>query len=142
MARAIVAGLTGVGAKVTVYNRTVAKAERLAEEFNCKFAPAAAMVGCRAKVIINCTSLGMYPETDVTPVPREVLESGMVVFDTVYNPMETLLLAQAKEAGAEIVNGAEMFLAQAMAQFKLFTETDADKERMRTTISNCLSKQQ
>ncbi|NIA17531.1 MAG: shikimate dehydrogenase, partial [Planctomycetes bacterium] len=134
VARAIVAGLTETGAKVIIYNRTVAKAERLAEEFNCKSAPLDAMDSRRTEVIINCTSLGMYPDVDITPVPREILRPSTVVFDTVYNPIETLLLAQAKEAGAKIVNGAEMFLAQAMAQFKLFTGTEADEEYMRTII--------
>ena len=62
----------------------------------------------------------------------------MVVFDTVYNPIETLLLRQAKEAGARVINGAEMFLAQAAAQFKLFTGTEADEEYMRRTIFDCL----
>ncbi len=138
VSRAIVAGLTGVGAKVVIYNRTVAKAEQLAEEFNCKFAPASALSNCDAEVIINCTSLGMYPETDVTPVPQEVLKQGMVVFDTVYNPIETLLLAQAKQAGAKTVSGAEMFLGQAFAQYKLFTGTEADKKIMRAAILECL----
>ncbi|NIA16887.1 MAG: shikimate dehydrogenase, partial [Planctomycetes bacterium] len=137
-ARAIVAGLTATGAKVTIYNRTAAKAEKLADEFNCKSAPLDAPDICRAEVIINCTSLGMYPDVDFTPVPRKMLRPSMVVFDTVYNPIETLLLRQAKEAGARVINGAEMFLAQAAAQFKLFTGTEADEEYMRRTIFDCL----
>ena len=138
VSRAIVAGLTSVGAKVVIYNRTVKKAKRLAEEFNCKFAPADELSNCDAEVLINCTSLGMYPETDVTPIPQEVLKQDMVVFDTVYNPIETKLLAQAKKAGAKTVNGAEMFLGQALAQYKLFTGTEPDKEFMRASILRCL----
>lgn len=141
VARAIVAGLTGTGAKVIIYNRTAAKAKRLAEEFNCNSAPLDRLDSCRAEVLINCTSLGMYPDVDFTPVPREILQPEMVVFDTVYNPIETLLLTHAKEAGAKVVNGAEMFLAQAMAQFKLFTKTEVSEEHMRTAVFDCLGGQ-
>ena len=57
----------------------------------------------KAKLLINCTSVGMYPDTDATPVPQECLKKNMAVFDTVYNPTETLLLKQAKEAGCKTI---------------------------------------
>lgn len=139
VSRAIVAGLAEVGAKVTVYNRTVSKAEALAEEFGCKYAGLEGIKGMNAKVLVNCTSIGMYPEVEASPVPEECLCSEMAVFDTVYNPLETMLLKQAAEAGAQTVNGAEMFVRQAMAQYKLFTGTDANEEIMRKTVFDCLS---
>jgi 3-dehydroquinate dehydratase / shikimate dehydrogenase len=137
-ARAVAAGLCEVGAKVTIYNRTVEKAKALAKEFNCKSAGLDEAAGMEAEVVINCTSIGMSPKTDVSPVPKEALKEGMVVFDTVYNPLETLLLKDAKAAGAKTVNGAEMFVRQAMAQFKLFTGQEADEEVMRKTVFDCL----
>jgi 3-dehydroquinate dehydratase/shikimate dehydrogenase len=81
----------------------------------------------------------MHPNIDQTPLPKEYLKKGMAVFDTVYNPPETLLLKQAKQVHAKTIDGLSMFINQALAQFKLFTGTDANAELMRETISNCLS---
>ncbi|MBW8041827.1 MAG: shikimate dehydrogenase [Planctomycetes bacterium] len=141
VARAIVAGLSDVGTGIKIYNRTVEKAEKLAAEFNCDFAPLSDLSNVEAKLLINCTSIGMHPNIDAAPFPQEGLKKDMVVFDTVYNPAETLLLKQAKEAGAKTIDGIVMFVNQALAQFKLFAGTDGNAELMRKTISNCLSGQ-
>jgi len=141
-ARAVVAGLVDVGAKVTVYNRTVAKAQALSEEFKCRYAPLEALTQMDAQVVINCTSIGMHPDVDKTPVPAEYIKSNMTVFDTVYNPAETLLLKQAAKAGAKTISGIEMFVRQAMAQYKLFIGTAEPPEKtMRETILSCLSQE-
>jgi 3-dehydroquinate dehydratase/shikimate dehydrogenase len=139
VAKAIVAGLSDAGAKITIYNRTVERGEKLAAEFGCEFAPLDDLANLDARLLINCTSIGMHPNTDETPIPQEYLKKDMVVFDTVYNPAETLLLKQAKEAGAKTIDGLSMFIDQAAAQFKLFTGKDANPKLMRKTISNCLS---
>jgi 3-dehydroquinate dehydratase/shikimate dehydrogenase len=139
VAKAIVAGLSDAGAKITIYNRTVERGEKLAAEFNCDFAPLDDLPNVEAKLLINCTSIGMYPDTDQSPVPKEYFKKGMAVFDTVYNPAETLLLKEAKQAGAKTIDGLSMFINQAAAQFKLFTGQNADPKLMRKTISNCLS---
>jgi len=136
-----VAGLADEGAKVKIYNRTVTKGEKLAEEFNCDFAPLDDLPNIDAKLLINCTSIGMYPNVDATPVPQEYLKKGMAVFDTVYNPAKTLLLKEAKRKRAKTIDGISMFVNQGMAQFRLFTNTDGDAEIMRKTICDCLSKQ-
>jgi 3-dehydroquinate dehydratase/shikimate dehydrogenase len=132
-----VAGLANVGAKVTVYNRTVAKAQALSEEFKCRYAPLDALGRMDAQVVVNCTSIGMHPDIDKTPVPTECLKADMTVFDTVYNPAETLLLKQASGAGAKTVSGVEMFIRQAMAQYKLFVGAEAGEppeKTMRKTV--------
>jgi len=140
VARAIVAGLSGAGAKIKIYNRTIEKAERLAAEFGCEFAGLDDLPGLDAKLIINCTSIGMYPNVDETPVPAQYLKKGMVVFDTVYNPARTMLLKQAKKAGAKTIDGLSMFINQALAQFKLFTGQEGNDTLMRKTICNELSR--
>jgi shikimate dehydrogenase len=134
VAKAIVAGLSDAGAKITIYNRTVERGKKLAAEFGCEFAPLDNLANLDAKLVINCTSIGMYPNVDETPIPQEYLKKDMVVFDTVYNPAETLLLKQAKQAGAKTIDGLSMFINQALAQFKLFTGKDADPKLMRKTI--------
>jgi 3-dehydroquinate dehydratase/shikimate dehydrogenase len=81
----------------------------------------------------------MYPDTNATSVPQECLKKNMAVFDIVYNPAETLLLRQAKEAGCKTISGMDMFINQAAAQFKLFTGKTPNLKLMRKTISNCLA---
>ncbi|MCK5472611.1 MAG: shikimate dehydrogenase, partial [Planctomycetes bacterium] len=134
VARAIVAGLTDAGAKVCIYNRTVEKAEKLAEEFGCDFAALSELGTLDAKLVVNCTSIGMYPEVDATPLPQEYIKKDMAIFDTVYNPFETLLLKQAKEAGAKTIDGLTMFVNQAAEQFKLFTGKETEPKLIQKTV--------
>ncbi len=138
-ARALVAGLVGEGAKVTIYNRTVKKAQRLADEFECEYGSLDDLKNLDAKLLVNCTSLGMFPDIETTPLPAEYLKKGMTVFDTVYNPSQTLLLKNAKKARAKTVSGIEMFINQAAAQFKLFTKQDPDTNLIRNIVSHCLT---
>ena len=134
VARAIVAGLADVGAIVTIYNRTLEKAHKLAHEFHVHAAPLSAMANMEAKILINGTSIGMHPNVDETPVPKEYLHKDMIVFDTVYNPLETRLLKEAKEAGAKTISGAEMFINQAAEQFKLFTHSQPSTAVLRKVV--------
>jgi 3-dehydroquinate dehydratase/shikimate dehydrogenase len=138
VARALVAGLVGEGAKVTIYNRTVKKAQRLADEFECRFGSLADLKNLDAKLLVNCTSLGMFPDIETTPIEPAYVKKGMVVFDTVYNPPQTLLLRNAKKARAKTVSGLEMFINQAAAQFKLFTRQEPETNLMRKILSEYL----
>ena len=134
VARAIVAGLSDAGARITIYNRTVEKVEKLAGEFKCEYAPLDELSEIDAMLLVNCTSIGMYPNADATPVPKELLKRGTAVFDTVYNPAETLLLKEAKKKRTKRIDGVSMFVNQAMAQFELFTGTKGDAKLMRETV--------
>jgi len=138
VARAIVAGLSDADAKIKIYNRTLERAERLAAEFGCEFAGLDDLQDLDAKLLINCTSIGMHPNIDATPVPKEYLKKGMVIFDTVYNPAQTLLLKQAKRKKLKTIDGLSMFINQALAQFKLFTGQNANPVLMRKTICTYL----
>ncbi len=134
VARALAAGFTDVGAKVTIYNRTIEKARALAEEFGCEVCPLERLSQLDARILINCTSVGMHPNRDETPVPAELLKRDMVVFDTVYNPAETLLLKNARQAGAQVIDGVTMFVNQAALQFEMFTNSVAPRHLMRQTV--------
>jgi len=138
VARAIVAALSDIGADITVYNRTLSKAQALAAEFACGFDGLDGLSRLDAKLLINCTSVGMHPKPDESPAPKECIRKGMVVFDTVYNPAETLLLRQARRAGAKTIDGVSMFVNQAMTQFRLFTGRAGDAELMREIIHDSL----
>ena len=73
----------------------------------------------------------MHPNLDDTPFEPKHLKPEMVVFDTVYNPEQTLLLKQAREAGCRVITGVDMFVGQAALQFKLFTGREAPTDLMR-----------
>jgi 3-dehydroquinate dehydratase / shikimate dehydrogenase len=134
VARAIGAGLVDVGAEVTIYNRTVTKAETLAGELGCQWAGLDALEDLACSLLVNCTSIGMSPKTEATPVPAPYLQSDMTVFDTVYNPLETQLLQQARACGAKTIDGVSMFVGQAMAQFKMFTGVQGNATLMRSVV--------
>jgi shikimate dehydrogenase len=87
-----------------------------------------------ADIIINCTPIGMHPNEGVSLVPVELFRAGQVVFDVVYNPLETRLLCDAKSRGLLTVSGVEMFINQAAMQFERFTGTEAPVEVMRRVV--------
>jgi 3-dehydroquinate dehydratase/shikimate dehydrogenase len=93
----------------------------------------------KCDLLVNCTPLGMHPNLDETPFESGHLKKEMVVFDTVYNPEQTLLLKQAREAGCRIITGVDMFVGQAALQFYLFTGREAPIELMRQVIRRTIS---
>ena len=93
----------------------------------------------KCDLVVNCTPLGMHPNLDDTPYDPKHLKPEMVVFDTVYNPEQTLLLKQAREAGCRVITGVDMFIGQAALQFRLFTGRDAPAELMRQVIRRMIS---
>jgi shikimate dehydrogenase len=92
-----------------------------------------------ADVIINCTPIGMHPNEDASLVPAELFRSGQVVFDIVYTPLETRLLADARAHGLKVISGVEMFINQAVLQFRHFTGVDAPVEVMRRVVMEKLA---
>jgi 3-dehydroquinate dehydratase/shikimate dehydrogenase len=133
--RAVVAGFCDNGCKVTITNRTEEKAKELAKEFKCKVCD---LKKIKADIVVNCTSLGMHPNVDASALAASAITDNMVVFDTVYNPMETKLLKVAKAVGAKTVDGVSMFVEQAVAQFEMFTDKPAPKALMRRVVESNL----
>ncbi len=119
-ARAIAVGVAEKGGRLTILNRTVEKAEKLAMELNCHFGAITDFKNITTEILINVTSVGMYPEIDCAPVNTEDVRD-MVVFDAVYNPEKTKLLRCAEENNCAIISGMEMFINQAAEQFRLWT---------------------
>jgi 3-dehydroquinate dehydratase/shikimate dehydrogenase len=134
-ARAVVAGLAEAEAKVKIYNRTVERAKHLAADFKCDYASLDSLHKLKEKLIVNCTSIGMYPHEDASPIDVKLLQKHIAVFDTVYTPAETMLLKHAKQTGCPVISGVDMFLRQAAEQFKLFTGQKANTEIMKKVLS-------
>src|SRR5437763_4140211 len=135
VARAIAFGLVRRGAHVTIANRHDDRATRLAEEVGCRTVTWSARASTIADVIINATPVGMHPDVDDTPLPPAAFSRpGMVVFDTIYHPENTMMLKLARERGSQAVTGLDMFLRQAALQFKLYTGRDAPVDVMREAL--------
>ena len=144
-ARAIVAALAAHGATVIIYNRTQQKADALANEFakssqnKIVAAPWDTLCDSCCDAYINCTPLGMHPNTKTSPIEGDPAWSAdTVVFDTVYNPLETTFLKLAKKKGAKMVPGTEMFVRQAAIQFKEFTGKEAPVDLFRQVLLEAL----
>ena len=76
-------------------------------------------------VIINCTPLGMYPNTDAAPtIPYAALSPRHLLYDLVYNPEVTLFMREGRRFGATVKNGLEMLHLQALASWKFWNEQD------------------
>jgi len=80
----------------------------------------------------------MKPNENASPINPELIRPDMVIFDLVYNPIETLLLRKAKEAGAKTINGLSMLLHQGAASFKIWTGVDAPLDVMRVALKKAL----
>ena len=139
-ARAIVAALAGEGAvEITVANRTASRGEEIAAFAGELGAYASAVPleeagraarGCR--FIVNATTTGMGGEQ--SPVPEEAIPPDSVVYDIVYRPMSTDLLAKARRRGAEAVYGYEMLVGQAGRSFEIWHGVKAPYEAMRAAV--------
>lgn len=146
-ARGLAFGALERGAsKICIVNRTEGKAVELAEELgdaaNGMSLDAFNDVegGAQFDVLMNTTSVGMHPDIDDTPVNSKLFKHGQVVFDAVYNPLETRLLKEAAAAGCVTVSGMEMFVRQAAEQFRLwFPDVETPVDVMRKVVVSRLS---
>ncbi len=138
-ARGICYGLKEAGAEVVIVNRTHGKAEQLAQETSTTALEIDKITNRRFDIIANSTSVGMHPNCDVSPVPTKMLHDKMVAFDAIYNPRQTKFLKEAKDAGAEIVDGVEMFVGQAVRQFEIWQEGKAPAKVMENIVIKRLS---
>lgn len=130
--------------EVVIANRTAAKAEALAADIG-EGTRAALLEDVtnglegRFDVVMNTTSVGMHPNVSDSPVAggADVLTAmgQPLVFDAVYNPLNTKLLGEARSAGCVCVSGLEMFVRQAAEQFRLwFPEIPPNVELMRSVV--------
>jgi len=142
------------GAHLTILNRQLEMdwAEELASRISYDFGKEVkalelsfenlAMVMERAEMLINATSVGMSPNSEDTPVPDQLLKSGLVVCDIVYNPIKTRLLREAEAAGARTMGGIDMLIWQGALAFEKWTEQPAPFDLMRKEAIKVLEKRE
>lgn len=87
--------------------------------------------------IANGTPVGMYPNTDASPLTKEVVERASGVFDAIYNPEETLLLNYAKSHGIPYQNGLSMLVLQALQAEQLWNNIMLDDRQIESVIAQC-----
>lgn len=125
-ARAIGFGLKERGCRLVIFNRTMDKGKELAEELTSVYEPLSSFIGMKAEeidaeVVVNATSVGMYPHDTESPLPKGALRKGMTVMDIVYSPLRTKFLREAEEQGCQIIDGLEMLARQGEAQLEIWT---------------------
>jgi len=127
-ARAAVFGLKERGSEVYILNRSAAPAKKLAHRAHARIMKRADLKKLAFDVIINATPVGMGNARESPLHENEI--NARYVFDMVYDPAETRLLKLAKERGAQIIPGIEMFVHQAARQFEIWTGKPAPWDEM------------
>lgn len=119
-ARAIAFGLKEKGCDVVISNRSSDRGNELAGELGFAYMPLSSIEGIETDILINATSVGMYPNDGKSPLPKKCLKEGMTVMDIVYHPLQTKLLREAEEHGCQTINGLEMLARQGSAQLEIW----------------------
>ncbi|PEQ44130.1 shikimate dehydrogenase [Bacillus cereus] len=139
--RAIYFSLADVGVKaIDIANRTRDKAENLVAGCLANVNSHALSLEHAAKaqgeydIIIQTTTIGMHPHVEHTPLEIRSLKKGAIVSDIIYNPFETKILGDAKEQGAIIQNGIDMFVYQGALAFEMWTECVPNIDRMKQLV--------
>jgi 3-dehydroquinate dehydratase/shikimate dehydrogenase len=135
-ARAAVFGLKERGAEVWVMNRTSAKGQKLARQAKAHSIKRADLKKVAFDVIINATPVGMGNTRDCPLKEQEI--QARVVFDMVYDPVETRLLQIARAKGIAVIPGIEMFVQQAARQFEIWTGKPAPAADMLRAVTIAL----
>jgi 3-dehydroquinate dehydratase/shikimate dehydrogenase len=134
MAKAVTYALRTRDVEVAIAARSFEKAAELAEQFRCRPVDWSNRHSQNAEIVINCTPVGMHPHVDDTPFQGEYLRRAMIVFDTVYNPEQTLLVKQARDKECYVITGVDLFVRQAVAQFQYFADQPGPGDIMRQEI--------
>jgi shikimate dehydrogenase len=128
--------------ELVILNRTLEKAENLVNDLAVVSGKKAKLEAKRlcdeeiekelknTDILINTSSVGMHPNETETPVSPDFLDARMVVFDLVYEPLETTLLREARKIGAKTIDGLTMLVHQGAASFEIWTDKKAPIEVM------------
>jgi shikimate dehydrogenase len=150
-ARSVVYALASERCRVTIHNRTHSRAQHLVEDLQSAELPGTVdRVGThtnlsqldlgRFDLLVNATSVGMWPDTDASPWPEGLAMPGhWTVFDLVYNPVDTQLLSQARASGATPIGGLSMLVHQGALAFQLWTGQQAPVGLMQAAAQAALA---
>jgi shikimate dehydrogenase len=150
--RSVVFRLAQEEASVTLVNRTRERADRIAHDVAVSIPSSQVSTldindvreltdaVSRAELLVNTTSVGMSPYVaEMPPIPLEAFHPSLFVYDLIYNPFETRLLATARDKGCQVLNGAGMLAYQGAAAFEKWTGVYPDVRVMENVVINQLS---
>jgi 3-dehydroquinate dehydratase / shikimate dehydrogenase len=139
-ARAAAFALAQAGAVVAICARREKAAKNLARAIRGEVIPRRALHGQYFDAVLNATPVGMYPNHGLSPLKASELNCR-IVMDLIYRPQKTLLLKLAERKRIKTVSGVEMFLAQGIAQWEIWTEKHAPESAMRRAVIAALHKE-
>jgi 3-dehydroquinate dehydratase/shikimate dehydrogenase len=138
-ARGAAFALSDAGAKIALVGRNADRVRALAKICNAEALGKDQLSGRHFDAVVHATPLGMFPNVNECFFNGHI--PGDVVFDMVYNPMETALLRKAREQGKTIVPGIDMFIEQAVRQFEIWTGETAPRPAMLKAAVEALESQ-
>lgn len=142
-ARAISYAFSKYCDSIIFLNRTQKKSKALSRELNQKDINASYLPLTRASIdqslehadmLVNATSVGMHPRTEESLIPPDLLRPELIVFDLVYNPIDTKLLRDAKRKGLTTIDGTHLLVYQGAIAFEKWTGQKAPIEIMRDAV--------
>lgn len=136
-ARGAACALAEAGARLTICGRNADRVRALAKAFNATALSIADIKDRTFDALVHATPVGMFPHADQCLFPDRI--PAGVVFDMVYNPLDTLLLKRAREQGRTVIGGLEMFLEQAVRQFEIWTGESAPRAAMEKAALEALN---
>jgi 3-dehydroquinate dehydratase/shikimate dehydrogenase len=139
-ARAAAFALAQAGSNVCLCARRPERARALARAVGGQVVARAGLAHEFFDGIVNCTPVGMHPRGG-SPLSSAELNCR-IVMDMVYRPRETELLRLARHKGIEVISGVEMFLAQGLAQYEIWTGERAPESAMRRAVVLALSREE
>jgi 3-dehydroquinate dehydratase/shikimate dehydrogenase len=135
-ARGAACALADAGTKVALTGRNPDRVRALARLVNGEPISHEQILLRHFDIVINATPVGMWPNCNESPFDGAI--PGEIVFDMVYNPLETMLIRSAREQGKQVVPGVKMFIEQAVRQFELWTGETAPRSAMETAALDAL----
>lgn len=143
-ARAIAYIMAEEAKKIVIANRTIKKAIKIANELKKYFntnievqnnsASVLKEESKKADILINTTPIGMHPNVQLSPINAEFLHEDLIVYDIVYNPLETKLIRDATEKGCKTIGGLDMLVNQGALSFEWWTNKKPNVNLMKNKI--------
>lgn len=134
-ARAVAHALTAFDCHIYVYARNPESAKSFVALFKGRVGYMDVALKNQYDILINCTPVGQYPFINESPLPRAFIGGASLVFDTIYNPTETVLLSYAREEGAKCIGGRDMLIYQAYESQRIWQEKDLTQDELYGTIN-------
>ncbi|MDD5712615.1 MAG: shikimate dehydrogenase, partial [Smithellaceae bacterium] len=141
-AKAAAFGIIKEGGRAIIVNRTLERGMQLACDLGCPFFRIQDIGRIDGDCLINTTPVGMWPHTDVSPVPAEVLQNFRWVMDVIYTPMKTKLIKDADAYGRITIPGMGMFVHQGAEQLRLWTGKEPPRAFMMRVVHERLEEKE